>query len=209
MDEHKKMTVQIGLISDPHATVAPLREAFALFEREGVELVLCAGDVAGYGTELDECVELLAQNRCITLMGNHEAWFLERRVGENESPVVTYFTSLPLTWEGIIEGKHLYAVHASPPQSLNRGITLLDQHEKIIPGARKMWTHELAEYDHEILVVGHTHQVFAEMLGSTLVINPGSTKFNHSCMILSLPDLAVRTIPLSGKKVRRFWYWGL
>jgi predicted phosphodiesterase len=43
-----------------------------------------------------------------------------------------------------------------------------------------------------VLVVGHTHQVFAETVGGVLVVNPGSSAFNHSCAILSLPDCTYR-----------------
>ncbi len=100
-------------------------------------------------------------------------------------------------------------VHASPPCSMRKGITLLDQYEQILPEAKEHWTRELAGYDCDVLIVGHTHQVFAEMLGNILVINPGSTIFNHTCAILSLPDLEVRIISLSGKKPRRVWHWGM
>ncbi len=48
------MSVKIGLISDPHASVAPLREVLELFRREGGGTTLCAGDIAGYGVELGQ-----------------------------------------------------------------------------------------------------------------------------------------------------------
>ena len=46
----------------------------------------------------------------------------------------------------------------------------------------------------KVLLVGHTHQVFCEQLGNTLVINPGSTRFKRTCAILSLPDLLQATV---------------
>ena len=61
---------------------------------------------------------------------------------------------------------------------------------------------------HDVLVVGHTHQLFTERLGGTLVINPGSTQFNHSCAILSLPDLEVRIFSLSNQAPLKSWNWG-
>ena len=45
------MTVKIGLISDVHAAAGPLQEALRIFGEERVEAILCAGDIAGYGTE--------------------------------------------------------------------------------------------------------------------------------------------------------------
>jgi putative phosphoesterase len=92
---------------------------------------------------------------------------------------------------------------------MNRGIVLLDQNEKILSREKELWTLKLEGCGLDVLIVGHTHQVFAEMLGQTLVINPGSTKFNHTCAILSLPDLEVRIVPLSGKTPRKVWHWGM
>ena len=204
-----KMSVKIGLISDIHATAAPLREALTIFKQERVDLVICAGDIAGYGTELEQCIELLVEGHCTTILGNHDVWYIDRLVEGQEERVETFFHKLPVTWEATVEGKRIFAVHASPPLSMSRGITLLDQYEKNLPGEKKRWGDELGGYGLDVLVVGHTHQVFAEVLGQTLVLNPGSTKFNHSCAILSLPDLEVRIVPLSGKTPRKIWHWGM
>jgi len=203
------MSTRVGLISDVHAAFTPLREAIDVFAREGVDLLLCAGDVAGYGTELAQCVELIAESGCVTILGNHEIWYLERHSAGFDRKVARYFRCLPLTWEATLEGKRIMAVHASPPGSVVKGITLLDQDEQILAGEKKIWSGELDRYALDVLVVGHTHQVFAEMAGRTLVINPGSTVFNHTCAILSLPDQEVSIVPLSGKKPRKIWHWGM
>lgn len=89
------------------------------------------------------------------------------------------------------------------------GIRLLDQHGNIIEAEKQLWSERLSDFDYEVLIVGHTHQVFAETLGSTLVINPGSTQFNHSCAVLSLPDLHVQWFALSGQPIKRSWNWGM
>ncbi len=99
-------------------------------------------------------------------------------------------------------------VHASPPESLMKGIKLLDYDGNLMPDQKAYWSTCLNPFDFDVLVVGHTHQVFARQLGSTLVINPGSTKFNHTCAILTLPDMAVEFFPLSGKTPITAWNWG-
>lgn len=203
------MSAKIGLISDVHATAAPLLEALRIFEQEGVDLVLCAGDIAGYGTELEQSIELLIEWSCITILGNHDVWYITKKIGRMEKWVEAFFHNLPATWESTIEGKRMFAVHASPPLSMKRGITLLDQYEKIMFSKKEQWSSELEGFGFDVLAVGHTHQVFAEWLGQTLVINPGSTKFNNTCAILSLPDLEVRIVPLSGKTPRKVWHWGI
>ena len=67
----------------------------------------------------------------------------------------------------------------------------------------------LATVDADILIVGHTHQVYHERLGDILVINPGSTPYNYSCMILSLPACETELFGLLGKEVRKVWNWGM
>ncbi len=90
-----------------------------------------------------------------------------------------------------------------------KGILLLDEKGHIIFDQKEFWDDRLKFFNYDVLVVGHTHQVFAEKLGDTLVINPGSTKFNHTCAILSLPEMTCRIMPLSGKRPLMAWNWGM
>ncbi|MEA2078598.1 MAG: metallophosphoesterase family protein [Pseudomonadota bacterium] len=202
------MSTRIGLISDPHATAAPVEEALSLFKAAGVDHIFCAGDIAGYGNELEQTLALLMESGCTAILGNHDLWYIEDAADEDENRTRTFFGNLPSVLESTIEGIKLYMVHASPPRSYMEGIKLLDERGEILPDRKRGWSERLAEFEHDVLVVGHTHQVFAERLANTLVINPGSTKFNHSCAILDLPGLEFQLLPLSDKKVVKTWNWG-
>ncbi len=199
---------KLGLISDPHADPAPVAEALSIFQKEQVDAIWCTGDIAGYGSRLDEVVKLLQASRCQSILGNHEIWYLEKAAGQVDSVTNRYLNSLPLVMHKDIEGKRLYMVHASPPDSMTDGIRLLDQDGNILEAEKQIWSECLSQFDYEVLIVGHTHQVFAERLGATLVINPGSTCFNHSCAILSVPDLNVQWFALSGQSIKKSWNWG-
>lgn len=203
------MSFKIGLIGDIHATVGPLLDALNILEQEGVDLVLCVGDIAGYGTELEQCIELLNKRGCVAILGNHDVWHIEKKSDGLKKWVATFFTNLPAAWEATIEGKRIFAVHASPPDSMDKGITLLDQYGNLMPEKSDLWAIELARYGFDVLAVGHTHQVFGEMLGKTLVINPGSTKFNNTCATLRVPDQDFRIFSLPGKTARKVWHWGM
>ncbi|MDH3454861.1 MAG: metallophosphatase family protein [Desulfuromonadales bacterium] len=203
------MTVKIGLISDIHAVSAPLQEALAIFAREGVETILCAGDVAGYGSELEQAVALLSDSQCQVILGNHDLWRLEDCSDEPDGPAEKFLRCLPRVAELCVEGKSLYMVHGSPPQSIMEGVRLLDEKAALISAQKEFWDDYLRSFPFDVLVVGHTHQVFVERLGDVLVVNPGSTLFNHSCAILSLPEMVVEILPLGGKPTVLSWNWGL
>lgn len=201
--------MKIGLISDVHATLAPVQEALALFKEESVEAIFCAGDVAGYGKQLEPTVQALIDSSCRVVMGNHDLWWLERSGYGPEGFVERYLRDLPSVIEFSAEGQMIYMVHASPTNSLMEGIKLLDENALIIEDQKRFWTRYCRDSSCDVLVVGHTHQVFAEQLGDVLVINPGSTLFNHTCAILTLPEMKVQFFPLSGKNPVLSWNWGM
>lgn len=203
------MSTRLGIVSDIHAAPEPLKEALAIFKDEGVDMILCPGDIAGYGECLEESVNLLRDNQSHTILGNHDIWYLEDNLELPENPTTHYLRNLPLTLDFHLQGKKVYMVHASPPASLMDGIRLLDENGEIIPQQKADWSARLQDFDYDVLIIGHTHQVFAEQLANTLVINPGSTQFNHTCGILTLPEMQFELFALSNQIPIRSWNWGL
>jgi putative phosphoesterase len=198
----------IGLISDVHAAPEPVAEALAIFAQAGVEQILCAGDIAGYMDQLDETVKLLVENNCKTIMGNHDLLYLDHLDDEAESAAISFLRQLPASYQANIADKRLYMVHAQPPDGCHGGIKLLDKEGQLQIDKVVQWAEKLQSFDYDVLVVGHTHQVYAELIGNTLVVNPGSSVFNHCCAILRLPEMTVEMLPLSGKTIEKTWNWG-
>ena len=197
----------IGLISDVHATPGPVAEALSIFAREGVDRVFCAGDIAGYRDGLSETVELLSGHGVHAVLGNHDLQYLDHFDDNANDPAIAYFNQLPATIDTEIDGKRLYVVHAEPPDACHGGIKLRNR-EGIVQADRVAnWAEKLSTFEADVLVVGHTHQVFAEQIGTTLVVNPGSSAFNYSCAILRLPAMAVETFPLAGHDIKNTWNW--
>jgi len=182
-----------------HATPEPVAEALALFKSRDVERILCPGDIAGYGADLDHTVALLLEHDCQAVLGNHEIWHLEKHAADKETQASCWFGSLTRVLQLTIEGKRLYMVHASPPDSVKGGIRLLDIDGNLIEAEKDRWAKHLLGFGHDVLLVGHTHQVFCEQLGSTL--------FNHTCAILSLPEMSQEWFGLSGKQPVKTWNW--
>ena len=203
------MTKKIGLVSDVHSSPGPLEQALEIFRSENVDEIICAGDIAGYYDTLAPTIELLAQSNCRAIVGNHDQSYLEKAPREDESSIRAYLQSLPPTLVLEIEQKRVFVVHANPPSEQHGGIKLLDQQGEIRPDRKNEWTETLRGLGYDVLIVGHTHQVYAEQLGEVFVVNPGSTVFNHSCMILSLPDLSVETFALGDQEIIRCWNFGM
>ena len=197
----------IGLISDVHATPAPVAEALSIFAQAGVDQVFCAGDIAGYREQLDETVTLLVDSDCRCILGNHDLGYLANHADETDDRAVAFFRQLPAVIDTSIAGKRLYMVHAQPPDACHGGIKLLNREGVLEPDRVARWEQALQGFDPDVLVVGHTHQVFAEQVGNTLVVNPGSSAFNYSCAILRLPEMTVEVFPLSGKAIAKTWNW--
>jgi len=200
--------VLIGLISDVHASPEPVAEALSIFEKAGVDQVFCAGDIAGYMDQLDETIKLLVANNCQTIMGNHDLLYLDHYDDEMDNDAVTFLRQLPASLETNIAGKRVYMVHAQPPDGCHGGIKLLDKAGELQADKIALWTEKLQPFNYDVLVVGHTHQVYAEMIGNILVVNPGSSAFNNCCAILRLPEMTVEMFALSGKPIDKTWNWG-
>jgi len=203
------MTTRIGLVSDVHSSPGPLGQALEVFSNEHVDQIICAGDIAGYYDTLAPTIELLAQSNCKAIVGNHDQSYLEKTSRDDESPIRTYLQLLPQTLDLEIEQKRVLVVHANPPSEQHGGIKLLDQQGQVMQDRKDEWSMTLAELEYDVLIVGHTHQVYAEQLGDVLVVNPGSTVFNHSCMILSLPGLSVQTFALGNQQIVKCWNFSM
>ncbi len=203
------MTQRIGLISDIHCSPGPLAEALQIFADEKVDDIICAGDIAGYYDTLQPTIALLQQSNCKVIIGNHDQSWLEKSGAAEDCPMRGYLQQLPQTLGLEIEGKRVFVVHANPPSEQHGGIKLLDQQGCIIEDRKAQWSEQLADVDYDVLIVGHTHQVYAEQMGKLLVVNPGSVPFNHSCMILSLPDLAVQSFALGNRAIVRCWNFSM
>jgi putative phosphoesterase len=178
-----------------------------VFRREQVDQVLCAGDIAGYGTQLAETIELLDKAGSACVVGNHDLWYLAHHRGE-DLIADAYLEALPGALEFNIEGCSVYLVHAHPPAANRGGIKLRNKAGELDAAAVTACAAQLAGFGRQLLIVGHTHQVYAEQFGPTLLINPGSCTFNHSCAVITLPECRIEWFPLGGKLISPIWNWG-
>ena len=203
------MTTRLGLVSDVHAAPSALNEALAIFKREQVDNIICAGDIAGYFEELTPTIELLVEHGCSAISGNHDQAFIEAHADDVETSPYRFLASLPIKLEFEVENRRVYVVHAHPPASQHGGIKLLDVDGNLIPEQKAYWQEQLQDADYDVLIVGHTHQVYAEQVGNVMLVNPGSSVFNHSCAILELPSMQVEFYSLEGQEILKSWNFSM
>ncbi len=194
--------MNIGFIADIHAQAQALEDALLRLEDAGAEQIFCAGDLAGYFDELDACIRLLQRHRVRSVLGNHDLEFLSRHP---DSAAARWLAALPRSLSLDLDGRRILLVHGAPPQDTDRGIRLLDADGHWIKGEVTAWHERLAEVETDLLVVGHSHQVYRRRFGSLLLLNPGSTVFNHSAALVETEQLTVRFLPLEQRAILPSW----
>lgn len=148
-----------AIVSDVHANPQALERVLADAERYGVEKVVCAGDVVGYGPDPAGAIRILRERGIPTVMGNHDAAVVgwrdtgsmnenaregtarhRKELGEDD---LSWLKSLPY----IYEGDGFAVAHANFVDP--KGMVYIQ--EKM--GARA----SLMRRNEQILFVGHTH----------------------------------------------------
>jgi putative phosphoesterase len=155
--------MRIGVLSDVHANLPALQAVLAELEHCGVDRLLVAGDLVGYGGQPNECVAALAEAGAQCVLGNHDLFVLDRLPPARfpsyarhsadvhrsllSADVRAYLESLPTTLRagrvlmthGSLDSPEEYVLRES------RALELLARLPKEASGA-------------DVLVLGHTHQ---------------------------------------------------
>ncbi|HLF26187.1 MAG TPA: YfcE family phosphodiesterase [Anaerolineae bacterium] len=163
--------MKIGLLSDIHNNRDNLIAALKVFEREGIQLVICGGDVVDA-----DLIPLFAGLELHLVEGNidHDPRALRRAIERLGSA-----STFGLEYTATIEGKQLAMLHGH----------LVD---------RLIETIHSGLYDY--VIHGHTHRRRDERIGRTRVINPGALggkrEQTHSCAILNPATDTLRVIEI-------------
>jgi putative phosphoesterase len=170
--------MRIAVISDIHGNMESLS---ALTESYDELWVL--GDLVNYGPDPGAVIDFVRSHAAVVVRGNHD-----HAVGFNEDPrcsppyremaketmqftrsvlsrdQIQYLASLPLVAERMVEDTKFVLCHAAPSDPLY----------KYVPEKSPQWTEEMKLVSADVLLVGHTHTPFAQSVGGSLVVNPGS-----------------------------------
>lgn len=159
--------MRIGIISDIHCHIQGFRIAL---ERMGeIDDLYCAGDSVFQFRWSNDVVELLRDLNAKVVQGNHEETILSRD-GERalampgvRDDLVEWMRAQPFVLDTVVDGYKVHMTHGSP---------FGDWREYHYP-QESIWK-KAAEFEHDVVIIGHTHFQMAQRFGETLVINPGS-----------------------------------
>jgi predicted phosphodiesterase len=70
--------MRIAIFSDVHGNLSGLEAVLADIERHRPDLIVVAGDLCMLGPRPVECVQLIRQRRLPTVVGNTDAWILDK-----------------------------------------------------------------------------------------------------------------------------------
>jgi len=73
---------RIGLISDIHGNLEALEAVLCDVSLADIDLLVCLGDITGYGPDPGACVDAVRESCDYTVLGNHDEGILDRSVSE-------------------------------------------------------------------------------------------------------------------------------
>jgi putative phosphoesterase len=208
--------MRLGLIADIHADPRALEAALRHLEALGVDQVLCAGDLVGYGSQPDAVASILRDRAIPCVRGNHDRWALERRqvIGPRgwrpaklRDETWELLASLPFSRRIELPGRSLAVFHGSPADDTE----YVSPYRAIPEALERFWS----EGDCGVVVLGHTHLPMIDRGPRGTIINPGSVlgvpgvQTSYSFAVVEPETLDVRIFEVrTGREIRRDpLYW--
>lgn len=201
--------MKTGIVSDIHGNLVALDAVLGDLRREGVDQVVCLGDVPAKGPYPHEVLERIRELGCVTVMGNTDASLLavdlreqveglasdQRRLGEiflwNLEQLTSddrrFMEGFPLTATiSLGDGKTLLCFHGSP-RSCRDTILASTPTQDV-----EIMLREAPRAD--IYAGGHTHQQMLRAFGDATIINPGEIFGTRLGPVLGLTQYAIITV---------------
>ncbi|HET9934823.1 MAG TPA: metallophosphoesterase family protein, partial [Polyangiaceae bacterium] len=176
--------MRLALVSDIHGNALAFEQVLSHIQRDGVDQIICLGDVVTLGPEPERTLELLYESRAICILGNHDEFMLRPEL-------VAAYTSIPVLIDAIdwcrsqLSSSSLELIRTFRPryeQPLNASETLLAFHGTPSSNTTDLLaTTEAAIVDEwvgqvpgTVLAGGHTHLQMIRQHRGRLLVNPGS-----------------------------------
>ena len=193
--------MKIAIIADIHSNLEAFEAVLKDIKSKEIDKIICLGDIVGYGSSPNECIELIKKNGIQSIQGNHDLnavtlekleWFNEnaRESLKWTNKVLTeenkkFLKELPETLEVKDQKNRLLAVHGSPKDHLYEYLEPTTDEDKI----KDM----LEDQKADVIACGHTHMPDVKKFELKLFLNPGSVgqpRNNNSKAHYAILDLS-------------------
>ena len=164
------------ILADIHGNLPALTAVLDKFVSS--DLIICAGDITGYGPYPNEVIDLLLERQAICILGNHGLYLLEQDVWhsnpliresvKNTMSLITptnlhRLSQMPKETKLYLEGREVLVVHGSPWNPIE---------EYIYPNFRNFY--RFLDVSENLIIMGHTHYSMLKRIGRKTLLNPGS-----------------------------------
>ena len=177
--------MRVAIISDIHANLEALTAVLADIDAEGVDRIVCLGDVVGYGANPAECLALVRARAPHCVLGNHDSAVFEpelRLLFSTNARAAAEWTARQLDAEAVAW------LRALPFRLLLDGVLFVHA----APSEPERWDYvfglmearmHAASFTERLCFIGHTHHAAVYSLRPAVkhyngfdrfIINPGS-----------------------------------
>ncbi|MFC1568341.1 metallophosphoesterase family protein [Candidatus Margulisiibacteriota bacterium] len=160
------------IFSDIHASKRACQELMRAIPK--YDQVICCGDVVGYGTDPDYCIDFIVDNGIKAVKGNHESMVL------GEIPVARHrVIEESIEWtKQKLSNKHREQLRQYPEKlELEEMLIMHTLANKYIYGPADVDAEVatvLQNAREQLIVIGHTHTQYCFNCGDKTVANPSS-----------------------------------
>ena len=191
--------MRIALISDIHGNRIALQAVLRDVAKAGVDQLFFLGDVATLGPDPTGSIELLHEQNCVCILGNHDEFMLNPKLAQTYTQADEILTAIDWCRDRL-SADHLDFLRSFKPflpVELGAGQKLLLFHgsprshmEVILSTTESSKLDEIfSGHDAQIMAGGHTHIQMLRQHKGALILNPGSVGSPFVEFVNSVPKL--------------------
>lgn len=178
--------MKIAVISDIHSNIYALDSVLADIETKDVDMIVCTGDLVGYGTRPNEVIQTLRKNKIFTIIGNYDDAIGNLKIVcgcDYPDPKDAEKAGLSMHFTGQTTKVENKEYLRNLPKELifnfdKKTIRFVHGSTRLINEYLKENSKEadevMSELVEDILVCGHTHIPYVKYYGEKLLVNAGS-----------------------------------
>lgn len=170
--------MRLAILSDIHSNIHALKTVAAeLRDRGGADVVVCAGDIVGYGAFPNECCSAMSVLSKPTVLGNHDLAVLDR-----DTSFMNPYAAKAVEWTSSrLDDDSRRWLHSLSTEARFQvaGLKVAMYHGSVESCTEYVFEQDATESMLTrarcgLLILGHTHVPYVRRFPSGLIVNPGS-----------------------------------